>query len=59
MKTLAERLDEEERIADERDALRKTIKEALERGRKDAEAMQRATHGMFGHIGDCSRLILY
>lgn len=48
MKTIAERLDEEERACDEQERMRKMVADALRRGRKDAADMLERTRGMFG-----------
>lgn len=58
MKTLAERLDDEERACDEQERLRQTIAEALKRGQRDADAMWKATRGMFGQDASLDRLVL-
>lgn len=45
MKTLAERLDEEERIADEQARLGKLVDEALRKGQRNVKDLLRARRG--------------
>lgn len=58
MKTLAERLDEEERACDEQERLRKMIDDALRRGQKHADDMLKRTRRMFGEDPSLDTLVL-